>query len=38
MTLLKKEIKENKTKMTPSEQFSACLSDIRDTLPVKEKI
>ncbi|MGN0460250.1 MAG: hypothetical protein ACI4HL_04995, partial [Ruminococcus sp.] len=38
MMLLKKEIRENKTRMTPLEQFSLCLSDIRRMLVKRDEI
>ena len=38
MMLLKREIRENKTRMTPLEQFSMCLSDIRRMLIKRDAI
>ncbi|MGN1130566.1 MAG: polyphosphate kinase 1 [Ruminococcus sp.] len=38
MMLLKKEIRENKTRMTPLEQFSLCLSEIRSLLTKRDGI
>lgn len=38
MMLLKREIRENKTNMTPLEQFSMCLTDIRRILKKRDEI